>query len=601
MKWRNHRTKLWVFIIFVIFIVMITTIACAGLNSLHEGKYKVGEDIPAGKYMIKCEVASEIYESYKDMMDGLSDMSKYTGGIYKFFGTLAEEPEVSVRVLGSFGEELKTFKFLSGDSKEIILSEGDTLEINGDRCRCSLNLLVDSDTSSSNEGNNNDLSVISWGMSKEDVVRVMGYKGIERSDNKRGTILIYPDQEFDGFSGAALAYYFKGNQLYYTDYSWAGDQGKVYTGLRPDLLLEYGIIDNSLDNRVKYFELLYGVTYSNSERASALKSLRDLGPNLRITIWLTNNGPVFLANQTNDSDAVTLLSFASPVSIGGSPDFAVSDGTTNVKDGSKIAGPVNRIVLSGENNSDNNSFIEQDEHKSKADKSKGNADDPENDNEYKGEILFRGIPWGSDFATAQSLLSGMSFSSDSWFPPYPRTLHFMHPWFPQLQFEIASADTQYYDYDPGIKVAGYDVDDVYLYFAKCPGENGVIDLNKPILSLHAAEYKIHISGSGMAVEAAADLKRKLSDIYGPVYKTEVKTEKWTDEVTYYYLWKGKNSTYVSLITETEDSMFHMADFSIYYIWGEGDELLKRADEIIKAQIEANATPAPYETDDKDGL
>lgn len=148
-----------------IFGLFLVACANAELHSLHEGRYKAGDDISAGSYTIECEVASEIYNSYKDLMGDFAGMSEYTEGLFNFYGSLVDVPTVSVRVLGSFGEEIKKFEFRTGETKDLVLSAGDILEIDGDKCTCSLTPQADSSTDGSSSYDGEILfRGVSWGV-----------------------------------------------------------------------------------------------------------------------------------------------------------------------------------------------------------------------------------------------------------------------------------------------------------------------------------------------------------------------------------------------------------------------------------------------------
>ena len=115
---------------------------CAGLahaegeRTLREGKYIIGEDIPAGVYEITCiestgEKAKDAYGALGSAMDALDgNQSNSYGSLFGAFGGLMEEYiGVTVEILGDYGDVLKSYTMKTGDSFLLKLQEKTALQI----------------------------------------------------------------------------------------------------------------------------------------------------------------------------------------------------------------------------------------------------------------------------------------------------------------------------------------------------------------------------------------------------------------------------------------------------------------------------------------
>ena len=121
-----------------------------------------------------------------------------------------------------------------------------------------------------------------------------------------------------------------------------------------------------------------------------------------------------------------------------------------------------------------------------------------------------------------------------------------------------------------LKVAGYDVSDIYLYFAVVPNIEDQIDFDIKNTSLYMACYKILPEEYEIAVE---DLLGKLSGIYGNASTVDL-GDGCSSMLNHYYKWKGDNSTFVYLTGARGafDSVI-----KIYYGTTQGDSLVRIAE------------------------
>ena len=91
----------------------------AAERSLREGKYVIGRDIAPGLYTITCT----------------STAGEAAGDAYGSLGSLmGEYMEMTVEIIGDYGDVLNSYGMKSGDSLSIKLEEGTALKISDGSC-----------------------------------------------------------------------------------------------------------------------------------------------------------------------------------------------------------------------------------------------------------------------------------------------------------------------------------------------------------------------------------------------------------------------------------------------------------------------------------
>lgn len=218
------------------------------------------------------------------------------------------------------------------------------------------------------------------------------------------------------------------------------------------------------------------------------------------------------------------------------------------------------------------------------------------------EILFRNIPWGTNYADVQQLLpdfdwSDMSFEHMRQFPVE----------------EILTDDYDYYSFDftnGGINmmatpftdketdVAGYVTSDIKIFFAYIP-VNGSLSKDDSDTALYGARYEFEPRDSG---SMAADLIDKLSSLYGDPDDVNSETDLWGNKITITE-WRGANDTIVAmrvLDSSGDTTNIYVDELWISYAWERGDELLREADEAVSAATAAEEA-ANYGSGNTDGL
>lgn len=106
---------------------------------LREGKYIIGEDITAGTYTLTCvetsgEQMKDAYGALGSMLDAVDGKQGY-GSMFGAFGSMFETyMDMTVEIVGDYGEVLKSFTMKAGDSATVALSVGTALRIADGSC-----------------------------------------------------------------------------------------------------------------------------------------------------------------------------------------------------------------------------------------------------------------------------------------------------------------------------------------------------------------------------------------------------------------------------------------------------------------------------------
>lgn len=107
---------------------------------LREGKYIIGEDIPAGTYTLTCtatagEEMNDAYGSLGSAFDALGGNGNEYASLFGMLGGMAENyMDMTVEILGDYGDVLRSYSLKSGDSMSIALKEQTALQITDGSC-----------------------------------------------------------------------------------------------------------------------------------------------------------------------------------------------------------------------------------------------------------------------------------------------------------------------------------------------------------------------------------------------------------------------------------------------------------------------------------
>ena len=208
---------------------------------------------------------------------------------------------------------------------------------------------------------------------------------------------------------------------------------------------------------------------------------------------------------------------------------------------------------------------------------------------YSDPILFRGAEWGSTYADVQIVLpDGVSMrdlkTTEYWFP----ISEFMYDesgWGSQVKAEIGCYTYANSSSLKNVKVAGYDVEGLYLYFYYTPDESGNLVKDAKHTAFMYGYYKLEPKAPDAVYE---DLVRKLSSLYGDVDE-EISENFIIDKKM--SLWNGADGTMVSIYKEDYSSGSHY----IYIKYGfQGADNLR--DAAYAAEVKAENESAASNTE-----
>ncbi|MBR1407982.1 MAG: Ig-like domain-containing protein [Clostridia bacterium] len=110
-------------------------------KKLRDGKYIIGKDIPAGKYLITCletegERIGGAYSSLGSAYDALDDSSDGNwSSLFSSLGNMMGDlSEMEVEILGDYGDVLRSVSMKAGDTVELKLEEKTALQISEGSC-----------------------------------------------------------------------------------------------------------------------------------------------------------------------------------------------------------------------------------------------------------------------------------------------------------------------------------------------------------------------------------------------------------------------------------------------------------------------------------
>lgn len=206
------------------------------------------------------------------------------------------------------------------------------------------------------------------------------------------------------------------------------------------------------------------------------------------------------------------------------------------------------------------------------------------------EILFRGIPWGTDYNTAKSMLTD-----------FPMVVPMHGEAFKMYSIdEIILGDGEgirfeYHDINvfatctpSSIDVAGYKTSGVTAFFAFLPVD-GVLTRDMADTAMYGGRYEFEPINTDAMSE---DLCAKLTGLYGEPDETSDRKDFVGNTYDYVY-WKGANDSMVALSVRhgTQTNSIYKDKIWISYVNTKGDEMLQTASDTAKSEAIANEADA----------
>lgn len=196
------------------------------------------------------------------------------------------------------------------------------------------------------------------------------------------------------------------------------------------------------------------------------------------------------------------------------------------------------------------------------------------------EILFRSIPWFQDYET---VMAAFSDSGITWYSPSTKMGQTVSD---EIEQHSSNSDMNYpcictvkSKSTGGLKVAGYDINYVELFFVYTPNSEGKIDHKIENTSFYLARYSIIPKDYEAAM---TDLKSKLTNLYGTVKSRDNSDECASGNAGSYLQWDGDNSTRVVIIRE-DNPFLSDYEFYIFYANDGGTSLIKNAEKLQRQE------------------
>lgn len=187
--------------------------------------------------------------------------------------------------------------------------------------------------------------------------------------------------------------------------------------------------------------------------------------------------------------------------------------------------------------------------------------------ENDGQILFRGIPWGTSYTEIMGMLpEGIEMIDpykDQYLTPINSMMAHVKDGDRNL-WEYIGIFIRISDFSPvkTVRVAGYDANDLRMYFAYTVGPDGRLDTDLSHCRLYYADYNFSSYGEDTDI-MQADLAAKMTALYGEAF--------YADGV---YYWFGKDATIASLTRS--DANFGVETLRVSYGIAAGDEWRREA-------------------------
>lgn len=136
--------KKWIALLTVVLALVLALAAVAEdapRITLRAGKYIIGQEIEAGTYALTCtgtdgEQMNDAYGtlgSAFDKIDG-SGGNDYSNLFGALGGLMENYVDLTVEIIGNYGDVLKSYSLKTGEAMKIVLEEGTALQISDGSC-----------------------------------------------------------------------------------------------------------------------------------------------------------------------------------------------------------------------------------------------------------------------------------------------------------------------------------------------------------------------------------------------------------------------------------------------------------------------------------
>ena len=198
-----------------------------------------------------------------------------------------------------------------------------------------------------------------------------------------------------------------------------------------------------------------------------------------------------------------------------------------------------------------------------------------------GEIRFQDLAWGSSFTSVDEQHGDWKLMAmhGTWMVNPSVDAVLQDDYYTGIDFEYGDINLIASPISYKASVAGYIADEMKLYFAFVP-VNGVLTKEETDSALYGAQYKFEPKNRA---EMAADLKTKLTTLYGAAVKVTTDSDIWGNKSEFTW-WAGTNGT--ELVLKNFDASgdttnLYDDEIVISYAWRNGDTLMQTASDTMK--------------------
>lgn len=214
------------------------------------------------------------------------------------------------------------------------------------------------------------------------------------------------------------------------------------------------------------------------------------------------------------------------------------------------------------------------------------VNEPDQSSSNTGQILFRDIPWETSCDQAAAILEAEDIEMNG--PRETDMWSYVDDFMYKDSSELYESEIGCYLYASlqmeDKPVAGYPVDQMHLYFAYLPGEDGLLLRDDQHTALLYAEYKLEIKDAATAYD---DLIAKLTTLYGEPESTQ--HDSFVGLIDDQSLWKGTDDTMVSVVRRLDEDDPSYSEIYIKYGFAGADKLIRDALDALVVGEKVNAS------------
>ena len=201
------------------------------------------------------------------------------------------------------------------------------------------------------------------------------------------------------------------------------------------------------------------------------------------------------------------------------------------------------------------------------------------------EILFRDIPWGTNYTDVDNLLGEFNLLEIAGEGYQTKSIDdIIYGDYEGIDFKYNDINIIGSSLNSDVDVAGYTPEQIQVFLSYVPVDGAITHTDEDS-ALYGAQYEFYPVNID---QMESDLKEKLYGLYGEPDDEKYDTDLF-DSSMHYTFWYGANDTELVLKSVKPAETDTLTENTIYisYIWKKGDELLQTAEDILANDASAN--------------